>query len=111
MSRILSDDEIRALLGDEAASEAAPAARVVRALDLARRERSLRGCLPGLELVLDRLACGLHGALVGFTGRTPDVRVGALELVRFATFAARLPAPVSLQGFRMPPLLQPTHCR
>jgi flagellar motor switch protein FliM len=104
MSRILSDDEIRALLGDEPASEAAPAARVVRALDLARRERSLRGRLPGLELVLDRLVCGFHGALDGFTGRTPEVRVGALELVRFATFAARLPAPVSLQSFRMPPL-------
>jgi len=112
MSRILSEDEIRALLrgvadgalGAGGDTSAGGAARAVRSLDLTGGERSLRGRMPGLERVVERFARGLRPALGAFCGRLPRIAPGGLELRRFERVAARLAQPAGVQLFRMPPL-------
>lgn len=113
MSDILSQDEVDALLrgvtegtvatgGDDAPTGKAPEG--VRSLNLTNQERSLRGRLPGLELVTDRFARNLRVSLGTFFGAVPNVVVGGVELMKLGTFMDRLPRPVSLQLFRLTPL-------
>lgn len=110
MSQILSEEEVNALLGGvaqgviPAGPDASRLRRGVRTLDLTSQERSLRGRLPGLELVVDRFVRALRASLGGFLGQLPAVTVAGIELVRFARVTERLPQPVSLQLFRMAPL-------
>ncbi|HJQ83973.1 MAG TPA: flagellar motor switch protein FliM, partial [Candidatus Binatia bacterium] len=68
MSGILSGDEVDALLRGVAengmlASATARGRRGIQTVDLTSQERSLRGRLPGLELVVDRFVRGLRGSL------------------------------------------------
>jgi flagellar motor switch protein FliM len=109
--RILSQDEVNALLKGVAdgaiptgAASEGDARGGVRTLDLTSQERSVRGRLPGLELVVDRFVRQLRVALGGFFGQLPGVSVRSLELVKFGGFVERLPQPVSLQLFRLAPL-------
>jgi flagellar motor switch protein FliM len=108
--RILSQDEVTALLKGVAAvelgaGEEPPRRRgVVQPLDLTSQERNLRGRLAGLELVVDRFARGFRASLATFLGQLPEVQVTAIELVKFAGLTGRLPRPVGLQLFRMAPL-------
>src|SRR5690349_15073650 len=109
MSQILSPEEVNALLkgvadGDVAAGGDAGSARGVRVVDLTSQERSLRGRLPGLELVLDRFVRALRPSLGGFFGRIPGVAVTGVEVVKFARVIEGLAQPVSLQLFRLTPL-------
>jgi flagellar motor switch protein FliM len=109
MSQILSPDEVNALLkgvadGEIAAGGAASAPRGVRVLDLTSQERSLRGRLPGLDLVLDRFVRALRPSLGAFFGRIPAVAVTGVELVKLARVTERLTQPVCLQLFRLTPL-------
>jgi flagellar motor switch protein FliM len=108
VSRILSEDEIDALLRSVAA-DAIPAggrgaAGGVQPIDLTSQERALRGRLPGLELVVDRFVRALRTSLGALLGQLPDLDVRSLELVKFARVTARLPQPVGLELFRMSPL-------
>jgi flagellar motor switch protein FliM len=109
MGEILSQDEVNALLkgiadgavpaGGEGATRGG-----VRTLDLTNQERDLRGRLPGLELVIERLTRQIRGSLAGFFGELPTVGVRALEAIKFATFLERLTPPLGLQLFRLTPL-------
>lgn len=108
--KILSQDEVNALLKGVADGEI-PAGEeprggpgTVQPLDLTSQERNLRGRLPGLELVADRFARNLRSSLAAFLGQLPDVRITALELVKFGSLSSRLARPVALQLFRMAPL-------
>jgi flagellar motor switch protein FliM len=107
MSQILSKDEVDALLKGvsdgaiPAGGDAGAARPGVQTLDLTSQERSLRGRLPGLELVVDRFAKRLRVSLGTFFGQLPTASVGALELMKFASFLDRLPKPVGLQLFRL----------
>jgi flagellar motor switch protein FliM len=108
--KILSQDEVNALLkgvadGDIAAGdEPRGGPGTVQPLDLTSQERNLRGRLPGLELVGDRFVRSLRASLATFLGQLPEVRLTAVELVKFGSLTHRLPRPVSLQLFRMAPL-------
>ena len=108
MSQLLSKDEVDALLkgvadGEVPAGTAASRGRVV-SLDLTSQERSVRGRSPGLELVADRFARTVRTTLGALVGKLPAVAVASLELRKLAAVNERLPHPVSLQLFRMPPL-------
>ena len=108
MSQLLSKDEVDALLkgvtdGDVPADTATYRGRVV-SLDLTSQERSVRGRWPGLELVVDRFARSVRTTLGSLVGKLPAVGVAGLELRKLAAVNERLPHPVSLQLFRMPPL-------
>ncbi len=113
MSDILSQDEVDALLkavGDGGVAGAGPEATAddgrggVRTLDLTNQERSLRGRLPGLEVVLGRLVRDLRGGLAPFFGQVPNVTVGAVELLKFGGYMQRLQQPVGLQFWKLAPL-------
>jgi flagellar motor switch protein FliM len=109
VSQLLSKAEVDALLNGVdvvaiGAGEATVGLRKVSAIDLAGRERSIRGRWLGLELVVDRFVRGLRATLGGLLGRVPGVAIEGLELVRFGEVRAHLPQPVSLQLFRMSPL-------
>ena len=88
MSRILSDDEVDALLSGVRAGAVPAGGRApgsgVQTLDLTSQERSLRGRLPGLELVVDRFVRGLRSSLGALLGQAPDLDVRGLELLRLA---------------------------
>jgi flagellar motor switch protein FliM len=110
MSEILSQDEVNALLQGvqegtvPTGSDAGEGPPGVRGLDLTSQERSLRGRLPALEQVMDRLVRGMRSALGTFFGQLPVVGVSALELIKHGTIMKGLPSPVSLQLFRLTPL-------
>src|SRR5207245_9356894 len=80
------------------------AASGVQRRELTSQERKLRGRLPGLELVVDRFVRGLRTSLGALLGQVPALDVRGLELLKFARVTARLPQPVGLGVFRMPPL-------
>ena len=108
--KILSQDEVNALLKGVADGEIAAGEEprggpgTVQPLDLTSQERNLRGRLPGLELVADRFVRNVRGSLATFLGQLPDVRISALELVKFGSLRSRFARPVALQLFRMVPL-------
>jgi flagellar motor switch protein FliM len=112
MSEILSQDEVNALLqgvseGKIPVGADAPAAGdepAVHAIDLTSQERSVRGRLPGLEMVIDRFARASRSSLGSFFGQMPAVSVGGADLLRFGAFLGRLPRPVYLQLFKLTPL-------
>lgn len=112
MSDILSQDEVDALLkavGEgalptDAPSPDEPVAGTVRTIDLTNQERSLRGRMPGLDVVLGRLARDLRGSLATFFGSVPNVTVGGVELVKFGSFMTQLRQPIGLLFYKLAPL-------
>jgi len=114
VSEILSQDEVNALLQGvadgaipTADAEAAPAGEAppsVRSVDVTQKARSLRGLLPGLELVVERFTRNVRGTLATFFGQLPTVHVNGVDLLPYGTFLARLPRPLSLQLWKLTPL-------
>jgi len=108
MSRILTQEEVNALLrgvadGEIEAGAARPPA-AVRPLDLTSQERDVRGRLPGLEIVVERFVRALRGSLGTVVGRPTTVALRRLQLVKFGGVLDEIEQPVSLQVFRMTPL-------
>src|SRR5439155_24255492 len=81
-----------------------PAASGVHRLARTSDELTLRGRLPGLELVVDRFVRGLRTSLGALLGQVPDLDVRGLALLKVARVTAGLPQPVGLGVFRMQPL-------
>ena len=110
MSDILSQDEVDALLrgvadGTVPVPEGTPVPRgAVRAIDLTERDRSLRGRLPGLELVVERLLRLHRSTLTPFFGKVPNLTVESIEVVKFERLLAGLPQPMCLSLFSLAPL-------
>jgi flagellar motor switch protein FliM len=102
----LTQDEVDALLtgvpGD-AATDAAPQDGV-RAYDLTSPERAVRGGMPTLELVNDRLARHLRTALFAFMRRIPEVTTGGVRAVRYEAFVRGLPTPACVHLMHAKPL-------
>ena len=78
--QILSQDEVDALLqgitGESPPSEPAPAAPgSVREIDLASQERLVRSRMPALEIVNERFARNIRGALAKLILKTPEVAI------------------------------------
>lgn len=107
---LLSQDEIDALLhgvdNGEVATEDQLSARdgVARPIDLASQERILRGRMPALELINERLARHLRNTLSELLRRPLDITVGELRLEKFNEYRHALPVPTSLNMVRAKPL-------
>lgn len=111
MSKLLSQDEVDALLkgmeGGEVATEpeeqAAPPSEV-RPVDFGSTERSARLGLPTFETVNERFALVFQDSLGAFVRRKAEFLKTGTELLRFEDFLRSLVVPTSLHVFRPLPL-------
>lgn len=124
MSDVLSQDEINALLsggGDDAPAAETPAegstpaaadsgaargakAAVVQSLDLMKQERSVKGRLPGLDMIIEQFSRQLRALLGNTFGKPPEITISAMEQLRFGPVQQGLQGPSGLHLFRLTPL-------
>lgn len=104
----LSQDEVDALLrgvnGDEETQEASSEAEGVRPYNLATQERIVRGRMPTLEIINERLARLLRIGLFNFMRRSPEISVGSVKVTKYNEFIRNLIVPTNLNIMSMKPL-------
>jgi len=105
---ILSQEEVDALLrgvsgeSDEGAKSEETGG--VRAYDIGRQERIVRGRMPTLELINERFARSLRVGLYNFMGRNPEISVGPVRVMKFSEFVRNLVVPTNLNIVQPKPL-------
>jgi len=110
MSKILSQDEVDALLrgmsGGEIEVEADHIADQdgVIPYDLTNQDRIIRGRMPTLEIINDRFARLFRTSISGALRKVVDVSTTSVDMIKFGEFMRSLPVPTSLHIFRMEPL-------
>jgi flagellar motor switch protein FliM len=110
MNDLLSQEEVDALLrgiseGDiETEQDDSSAIDGVRPYDLTSQERIIRGRMPTLEIIHQKLARQLRAALSGALRRVVDVSALNVDMIKFGEFLKTLPVPTSMHVFRMVPL-------
>ncbi len=107
-AEILNQEEIDALLKgvDEGAvpTEPAGAPGEVRSYDLATQTRAVRGRMPTLELLNERLARLLRSGLFDLMRRAPQIAVAPVQLVKFGEYVQTLGMPCNLNLVKLGPL-------
>ncbi|NNL10251.1 MAG: flagellar motor switch protein FliM, partial [Pseudomonadales bacterium] len=107
---VLSQEEIDALLsgvdeGDiDTSEDGFDAAGDFSSYDLTSQDRIVRGRMPTLELINERFARHLRVSLFNLLRRSADVRVGGLQVHKFAEYSQSLEMPTSLNTVRIQPL-------
>jgi flagellar motor switch protein FliM len=110
MNQFLSQDEVDALLrgisdGEvETEQDAGAEIEGIRAYDLANQERIIRGRMPTLEIINQKLVRQLRAALSGALRRVVDVNALNVDMIKFGEFLKTVPVPTSMHVFRMLPL-------
>lgn len=105
----LSQEEIDAVLqgmiGDtDNAAAPTPAEDGSKAYKLGTEERIVRSRMHTLEVINERFARQLRGALLNFMRRTADITVGAVQVQKYADFVRHLPVPANINLVHMKPL-------
>lgn len=106
---LLSQDEVDALLAgvtgevDEPGRQAEDASGV-RTYDLSSPDRVVRHRMQTLELINERFARRMRGALLSFMRRNADITVGNLRIVKYSDFERNLPVPSNLNMVALKPL-------
>jgi flagellar motor switch protein FliM len=107
---LLSQDEIDALLhgvdsGDVPTEDQLSAHDgVARPIDLASQERILRGRMPALETINERLARHLRNSMAELLHRPVEITVAEVRMEKFSEYLHALPVPTSLNMIRAKPL-------
>lgn len=107
---LLSQDEIDALLhgvdsGDVSTEDDLRAHDgVARSVDLSSQDRIVRGRMPTLEMINERLARYLRISLFNLLRRSTEITVGGVRLEKFGEYIHTLPLPTSLNMIRVKPL-------
>ncbi len=110
MSKILSQDEVDALLkgmsGGEIETEIDEIEEdsSVTLYDLTNQDRIIRGRMPTLEIINDRFARLLRTTLSSALRKVIDVSSFSVDMIKFGEFMRSLPVPTSLHIFKMDPL-------
>jgi flagellar motor switch protein FliM len=110
MEKILSQDEVDALLKGLSDGEIEPAKETIqekeniRSFDLANQDRIVRGRMPTLDIINDRFAKTHRISLSGSLRRMLDINVCQAEMIKFGEFIRTLPVPTSLHILKMEPL-------
>ena len=105
---ILSQEEVDALLRgvtgetEETASEGG--GEGVRAYDIGRQERIVRGRMPTLEIINERFARNFRLGLFNLIRRTAEISVGPVTVIKYSEFVRNLIVPTNLNMVHMPPL-------
>ncbi len=105
---ILSQEEVDALLrgvtGEQEESAPSEGAEGVRAYDIGRQERIVRGRMPTLELINERFARLLRIELFNFTRRSTEISVGPVRVLKYSEFVRNLVVPTNLNVVQAKPL-------
>jgi flagellar motor switch protein FliM len=110
MSDILEQDEIDALLNGIAPNSAEAQPEPVhdpseaRKYDFGTQARIVRGRMPTMEMINERLARSLRTSVFGMLRRSADVSVVGVSTPTYADYIATLSVPTSLNLIRFQPL-------
>ncbi len=104
----LSQEEVDALLkgvSGEAEDEAPPPdTSAVRPYNLAKQERIVRGRMPTLEIINERLARQLRLVIFNLIRRTAEITAGPVRVVKYGEFTRNLAVPTNLNVVQVKPL-------
>ena len=106
---ILSQEEVDALLRgvtgepDQDTSDEADASGV-RAYDIGRQERIVRGRMPTLELIHERFARLFRLGLYNFMRRTAEIQINPIKVQKYSDFVRNLVVPTNLNVVTPTPL-------
>lgn len=109
-SDLLSQDEIDALLhgvddGDvETEVEVEEDRSGVRGYDFNSQERIVRGRMPTLEMVNERLARYFRISLFNFLRRSAEISISGIQVLKFSEYIQSLYVPTNLNVVRFSPL-------
>ncbi len=105
---ILSQEEVDALLrgvtGEVEESVVEEAEGGIRAYDIGRQERIVRGRMPTLEIINERFARNFRIGLFNLIRRTPEISVGPVSVIKYSEFVRNLVVPTNINLVHMPPL-------
>ncbi|MBK8162472.1 MAG: flagellar motor switch protein FliM [Gammaproteobacteria bacterium] len=107
---ILSQDEIDALLNGvtsgevESESDQPVAAGDIADYDFTSQDRIVRGRLPTLEMINERMARQLRISFFNLLRRSAEIAVGNVQMIKFNEYVHSLFMPASLNVIRVPPL-------
>lgn len=112
MSEILEQDEIDALLNGVNSGEVDTAPKgataedrgVARSYDFSTQTRIVRGRMPTLEMINERLARALRLSIFGLLRKSPEVSVQGISMPKYAEYIPTLAVPTSLNLMRFLPL-------
>ncbi|WP_077001472.1 flagellar motor switch protein FliM [Variovorax sp. KK3] len=108
--QVLSQDEVDALLsgvtGGEVDQRRAPEPQAdgLPLYDLGAPDRVVRGRMHTLEVINDRFARNLRGALLNFMRRSPDISVEGIHIQQYGEFVRHLPVPTNINMLHLKPL-------
>lgn len=105
--RFLSQDEVDALLegvGDTEDDSSQAGSGGVQDYDLANQERIVRGRMPTMEIINERMARNLRLGLFNFMRRSPEISVGAVKTQKYSAFLRTLPVPTNINIMQVRPL-------
>jgi flagellar motor switch protein FliM len=106
----LSQDEVDALLEgvtdapDETSENIPSAEGSVKAYDLGRQERIIRGHMPALELINERFIRYLRIGLFNYMHKDVEVSVGPVRVQKYSEFIRNLVVPTSFNLIQAKPL-------
>ena len=109
MDKILSQEEIDALMGGVVSGEVDTTPKEesgsgIKGYDLLNQERIIRGRMPTMEMINDRLSRRQSLAWTSVLREKVEFSVVGTEIVKFGDFIKRIPLPSSLNIFVMEPL-------
>jgi flagellar motor switch protein FliM len=111
MEKVLSQEEIDALLKGVASGEVDTAPKAATAeggsaapYDLLNQERIVRGRMPTLEMVNDRFIRRQSAAWTSMLREAIDFIIVGTQVLKFGEFLKKVPMPSSLNVFHMHPL-------
>ena len=107
--QILSQDEVDALLSgvtgeSQVATPPPPVQGGLPVYSLGSDEHVVRSRMHTLEVINERFARHLRGALLTFMRRSADISVGAVQIQKYSEFVRNLPVPANINLMQMKPL-------
>jgi flagellar motor switch protein FliM len=110
MNDVLDQDEIDALLNGvnsgavDTSPKAAGGPAAVRNYDFSTQTRIVRGRMPTLEMINERLARALRLSIFGMLRRSPEITVVGISTPKYSEYIPTLSVPTSLNMIRFLPL-------
>jgi flagellar motor switch protein FliM len=111
MNEVLDQDEIDALLNGvnsglvDTSPKPADGPAAVRQYDFGTQTRIVRGRMPTLEMINERLARALRLSIFGMLRRSAEISVLGLSTPKYAEYIPTLSVPTSLNLIRFQPLV------